>query len=124
MPQQNLAIELLSNFLSILICNLHLQVWSIEVKEQGACALWSLAGQTKTQQKDIAERIGISQLIEVLLLNSEKLQYVGECFIENIEIIVCLWYSSIKCEGDPWGSLLTLTVPVTTIDALRYFETG
>ena len=54
------------------------QVWSIEVKEQGACALWALAGQTKTQQKDIAERVGISQLIEILLLSSEKLQYVGE----------------------------------------------
>ena len=55
-----------------------MQIWSMEVKEQGACSLWALAGQTKTQQKDIANRIGIPQLIDMLLLNSEKLQYVGK----------------------------------------------
>ena len=49
----------------------------MEVREQGACSLWALAGQTKPQQKDIAERIGIPQLIDMLLLQSEKLQYVG-----------------------------------------------
>lgn len=49
----------------------------MEVKEQAACALWSLAGQTKTQQRYIAERIGIQQLIEILLRDSEKLQFVG-----------------------------------------------
>ena len=54
-----------------------LQVWSMEVKEQGACSLWALAGQTKTQQKEISERIGVPQLIDMLLLQSEKLQYVG-----------------------------------------------
>ena len=54
------------------------QMFSMEVKEQAACALWALAGQTKTQQKYIAERIGIQQLIEILLRDSEKLQYVGE----------------------------------------------
>lgn len=49
----------------------------MEVKEQGACSLWALAGQTKTQQKDISTRIGVPQLIDMLLLQSEKLQYVG-----------------------------------------------
>ena len=49
----------------------------MEVKEQGACSLWALAGQTKTQQKEISERIGVPQLIDMLLLQSEKLQYVG-----------------------------------------------
>ena len=53
------------------------QVWSIEVKEQGACSLWSLSGDTKRQQRDIANRIGLSQLVDMLLINSEKLQYVG-----------------------------------------------
>ena len=56
-------------------------MFSMEVKEQAACALWALAGQTKTQQKYIAERIGIQQLIEILLRDSEKLQYVGEQII-------------------------------------------
>ena len=50
----------------------------MEVKEQGAVALWSLAGQTNSQQKYIAERIGIHLLIEMLLLKSERLQYVGK----------------------------------------------
>ncbi len=52
-------------------------MFSMEVKEQAACALWSLAGQTKMQQKYIADRIGIPMLIEILLRDSEKLQYVG-----------------------------------------------
>lgn len=54
-----------------------LKIWSVEVREQGALALWALAGHTTTRQKYIAERIGIQQLIEILLINSEKLQYVG-----------------------------------------------
>ncbi|XP_077867464.1 LOW QUALITY PROTEIN: ankyrin and armadillo repeat-containing protein-like [Saccoglossus kowalevskii] len=55
-----------------------LKVWTQEVKEQGACTLWALAGHTTRQQKMIAERIGINQLIDMLLLlKSEKLQYVG-----------------------------------------------
>ena len=53
-------------------------MFSMEVKEQAACALWSLAGQMNTQQKYIANRIGIPQLIEILLRDSEKLQYVGK----------------------------------------------
>ncbi|XP_077978159.1 ankyrin and armadillo repeat-containing protein-like [Glandiceps talaboti] len=55
-----------------------LKVWTQEVKEQGACTLWALAGHTTRQQKMIAEKIGIAQLIDMLLLmKSEKLQYVG-----------------------------------------------
>ena len=48
------------------------------MKEQGACALWALAGTSKAQQRIIAEKIGIPALIEMLLLSSEKLQYVGK----------------------------------------------
>jgi len=47
------------------------------VKEQGACALWAIAGHTKPQQRSIAERIGVTQIIDMLLLKSEQLQYVG-----------------------------------------------
>ncbi|XP_023930596.1 ankyrin and armadillo repeat-containing protein-like [Lingula anatina] len=53
------------------------KVWSVSVKEQGATALWALAGHTHRQQKFIAERIGVHQLIEMLLSGSEKLQFVG-----------------------------------------------
>ena len=53
---------------------------SVEIKEQGAFSLWALAGQRKTQQKLMAERIGIPQLIDMLVTAtppSEKLQYIG-----------------------------------------------
>ena len=50
----------------------------MQVKEQGACSLWSLAGSGKMQQKYIAERISISHLMDMLLTSSDKLQYVGE----------------------------------------------
>ena len=53
-------------------------MFSMEVKEQAALALWSLAGQTKTQQRFIAETITIPMLIEILLRDSDKLQYVGK----------------------------------------------
>jgi hypothetical protein len=56
-------------------------MFSMEVKEQASCTLWALAGQTIVQQKYIAERIGIPQLIEILLRDSEKLQYVGPCIM-------------------------------------------
>jgi len=55
-------------------------MFSVEVKEQAALALWSLAGQTKSQQQEIAESIGIPMLIEILLRDSDKLQFVGKCF--------------------------------------------
>src|SRR6218665_2562719 len=56
-------------------------MFSLEVKEQAAVSLWSLAGQTNTRQRFIAEIIGIAMLIEMLLRDSEKLQYVGKCQI-------------------------------------------
>ncbi|XP_055872246.1 ankyrin and armadillo repeat-containing protein-like [Biomphalaria glabrata] len=50
---------------------------SVDVREQGACALWALAGNTKTQQKNIAERITITHIIQMLLEPTEKLLNVG-----------------------------------------------
>ncbi|KAK7484931.1 hypothetical protein BaRGS_00023851, partial [Batillaria attramentaria] len=61
-----------------------------EVREQGACSLWALAGGTKSQQKYIAQRIGIPHIIQMLLEPTEKLLYVG-CMLsialgrENLE---------------------------------------
>ena len=52
-------------------------MFSLDVKEQAALALWSLAGQTKSHQQDISESIGIPMLIEILLRDSDKLQFVG-----------------------------------------------
>ena len=49
----------------------------MEMKEQSSCALWALAGSTKKQRRYIAERMGISQLMDMLLLASEKVQYIG-----------------------------------------------
>ena len=54
------------------------------VKEQGACALWAIAGHTKPQQRDIAEKVGVTQIIDMLLLKSEQLQYVGECYQDSL----------------------------------------
>ncbi|XP_033640039.1 ankyrin and armadillo repeat-containing protein-like isoform X1 [Asterias rubens] len=53
-----------------------LKIWALDVKEQAACGLWALAGHTRPQQKMIAEFIGISGIID-LIVKSEKLQYVG-----------------------------------------------
>ena len=50
----------------------------MEMKEQSSCALWAMAGNTKKQQRYIADRMGISQLMDMLLLASNKLQYIGE----------------------------------------------
>ena len=56
--------------------------WSIIVREQAANALWTLAGSLKPQRIMIAEKIGISQIISMLMSRSEKLQYVGcKCVI-------------------------------------------
>lgn len=49
----------------------------VEVREQGACSLWAIAGSTRTQQKYIAERITIPHIIQMLLEPTEKLLYVG-----------------------------------------------
>lgn len=54
-----------------------LKMFSMEVKEQAAVSLWSLAGHTKTRQRYIAECIGIPMLVEMLLRDSDSLQYVG-----------------------------------------------
>ncbi|XP_038077595.1 ankyrin and armadillo repeat-containing protein-like isoform X2 [Patiria miniata] len=53
-----------------------LKIWALDVKEQAACSLWALAGHTRPQQKMIAEFIGISGIID-LIVKSEKLQHVG-----------------------------------------------
>ncbi|CAF1213803.1 unnamed protein product [Adineta steineri] len=51
--------------------------WSLEIREQAAFSLWALGGQIKTQQRSVAECIGISQIVTMLLSPSEKLQYVA-----------------------------------------------
>ena len=51
--------------------------WSIIVREQAAQTLWTLAGSHKPQQKIIAEKLGIPQIISMLMSKSESLQYVG-----------------------------------------------
>uniref|UniRef100_A0A2K6LKT7 Ankyrin and armadillo repeat containing n=1 Tax=Rhinopithecus bieti TaxID=61621 RepID=A0A2K6LKT7_RHIBE len=53
------------------------KAFQIDVKEQGAIALWALAGQTLKQQKYMAEQIGYSFIINMLLSPSAKMQYVG-----------------------------------------------
>ncbi|XP_063964781.1 ankyrin and armadillo repeat-containing protein-like isoform X3 [Lytechinus pictus] len=53
-----------------------LTFWALDVKEQAACSLWALAGSTRRQQKEIAQYIGISGIID-LIVKSERLQYVA-----------------------------------------------
>lgn len=53
------------------------QAFQIDVKEQAAVALWALAGQTLKQQKYMAEQIGYTLIINMLLSPSAKMQYVG-----------------------------------------------
>ena len=48
------------------------------MKEQGACALWAIAGHTKPRQRQIAQGIGVTVIIQMLLEGSEKLQYIGK----------------------------------------------
>jgi hypothetical protein len=55
-----------------------LQNQSVEVKEQAACALWALAGQTKTQQKKIAKDTGITNICGMLLDTTESIVQVGK----------------------------------------------
>nr|XP_036870982.1 ankyrin and armadillo repeat-containing protein [Manis javanica] len=54
-----------------------LKAFQIDVKEQAAVALWALAGQTLKQQKYMAEQIGYTLIINMLLSPSAKMQYVG-----------------------------------------------
>ncbi|XP_076439158.1 ankyrin and armadillo repeat-containing protein-like [Babylonia areolata] len=49
----------------------------LKVREQGANALWALAGNKKTQQKYIAEQASIPHIIQLLLEPTEKLLRVG-----------------------------------------------
>lgn len=48
------------------------------MKEQAACALWALAGQTKTQQKKIAKDTGITNICGMLLDTTESIVQVGK----------------------------------------------
>ena len=70
---QNLGLLCCSLFYVIFLQNI-----SVEVREQGACALWSLAGHTKTQEKYIAEITGITHIHQMLLEPTEKLLTVGK----------------------------------------------
>ncbi|XP_027023459.2 ankyrin and armadillo repeat-containing protein isoform X1 [Tachysurus fulvidraco] len=54
-----------------------LKVFDQEVREQGATALWVLAGHTLKQQKQIAELISYRFILDLLLSTSDKMQYVG-----------------------------------------------
>lgn len=54
------------------------QVFDQEVREQGATALWALAGHTQKQQKHIAELISYPFVLDLLLSTSDKMQYVGK----------------------------------------------
>ena len=75
-------------------------MFSLEVKEQAALALWSLAGQTEAQKRYIANLIGLPMLVEILLRDSEKLQYVGMYRCIDVDtcsltysrgFLFCLW---------------------------------
>lgn len=54
-------------------------MFALEAKEGAACALWALGGATSVRQRFIAEEISVPIIIEMLLRDSEKLQYVGMC---------------------------------------------
>ncbi|NWX84136.1 ANKAR protein, partial [Nothoprocta pentlandii] len=49
----------------------------MKVKEQGATALWALAGKKMQQQKFMAEQIGYNLITDMLLSSSDKMQHVG-----------------------------------------------
>ncbi|NXD12533.1 ANKAR protein, partial [Nothocercus nigrocapillus] len=49
----------------------------VKVKEQGATALWALAGKKMKQQKFMAEQIGYNLITDMLLSPSDKMQHVG-----------------------------------------------
>ncbi|TSW62336.1 Ankyrin and armadillo repeat-containing protein [Bagarius yarrelli] len=55
-----------------------LKVFDQDVREQGATALWALAGHTRKQQKFISELIGYRLILDLLLSTSDKMQYVGK----------------------------------------------
>lgn len=55
------------------------------VKEQGACALWALAGDHPEQKRNIAHKIGLRQIKDILNSNSEVLRRIGELYI-NLQL--------------------------------------
>jgi len=85
-------------------------MFSVEVKEQAACAIWALSGATSSRQRYVAEQIGIPVLIEMLLRDSEKLQLVGQCtFSCFFEIVVLSTLAKIGCDFK--RNLLILLLP-------------
>uniref|UniRef100_A0A6Q2WSM3 Ankyrin and armadillo repeat containing n=1 Tax=Esox lucius TaxID=8010 RepID=A0A6Q2WSM3_ESOLU len=54
-----------------------IQVFQVEVREQGAVSLWALAGQTLNQQRLMAKQIGYHFILELILSSSDRMQYVG-----------------------------------------------
>ncbi|KAM5152418.1 ankyrin and armadillo repeat-containing protein [Mantella aurantiaca] len=84
-----------------------LKVFHLEVREQGSMTLWALAGQTRKQQKKMAEQIGYNFIIDMLLSPSDKMQYVGG------QAIIALCKDSKHhqdqiCEGNGIGPLVRL----------------
>ncbi|KAM4697814.1 ankyrin and armadillo repeat-containing protein [Rhinophrynus dorsalis] len=84
-----------------------LKVFQLEVREQGSTTLWALAGQTRKQQKTMAEHIGYNFIIDMLLSPSDKMQYVGG------EAVIALCKNSKHhqdqiCEGNGIGPLVRL----------------
>uniref|UniRef100_A0A673JB70 Ankyrin and armadillo repeat containing n=1 Tax=Sinocyclocheilus rhinocerous TaxID=307959 RepID=A0A673JB70_9TELE len=75
---------------------LKVMCFQLEVREQGATALWALAGQTLKQQKLMAEQMGYPVILDLLLSSSDKMQYVGKArykldgFCREILPFVCL----------------------------------
>jgi hypothetical protein len=81
--------------------------WSVIVREQSAITLWALAGSLKPQRKQIAERIGIQQIVNMIMAKSEKLQYVGaKCMISLV--IESRHYQNIILKENGVDSLIKL----------------
>lgn len=64
----------------------NMEDWSIIVREQAAFTLWTLAGSLKQQRKMIAEKIGIAQILSMIMSKSEKLQFVGSKCIFSLAL--------------------------------------
>ena len=54
------------------------QVFHQQAREQGATALWALAGHGLKQQKHMAKLVGYHFILNMLLSTSDKMQYVGK----------------------------------------------
>ena len=66
------------------------------MKEQGLCSLWALAGEERLQQLEVANKIGIQMLLELILAKSEKLQYVGTLYFIKYEIFYMKYLLSLN----------------------------